>query len=162
VLKCRWGLSTFSAVADCCMCKNTPPQISRPRYSSIIQYFTLIFWQHVDWYNIQWWPKRGMLKRIWGMSSFITVADCYMCTYSHPKISLQHSSSIFQYFTLIFLQHVDWYNIQRWPKRGMLKRIWGLSPFITVADCYMCRYSLPKISLQQYSSIFQYFTLIFW
>ena len=28
----------------------------------------------------------------------------------------------------------DWYIVQRWPKGGMLKRIWGLSPFITVAD----------------------------
>ena len=44
------------------------------------------------------------------------IVDCCISSFSHQKISQQHTSSIFQYFFLIFCRRVVYFIIKRWAK----------------------------------------------
>ena len=146
-LKHSWGLTPFIAVADCCMSIYSYPKLSPTRYSSKFQYWTLIFWSRVDWYIIKRWPKREAIKRRGGELSFNIVADWRMCIFSHPKILRQRSSFRLQYWSLIFESHVDWYIIERWPRREALKRGGGILSLNIVLDGYQRRLHISDVLL---------------
>jgi hypothetical protein len=83
-----------------------PPQ----QYSSIFQYFTLIFvWQHVDWYNIEWWSKYKGIRRGGWNYPFKSV-DCVILPLA-PGALLQ--------FTLSLLLSLYLYLLERAPGAPM-------------------------------------------
>ena len=112
-------------------------------------------------YRIKRWPKRDAPKRRGRILSFNIVADWRICTYSHPKLSSQRYSTIFEYWAPIFLPHVDWYNNNSWSKRQALKCRGGILSFNIVVDWRMCIFSHHKILRPRSSVRLQYRTLIF-
>lgn len=105
-----------------------PPRNTPSRYSLGLQYFALTFESHVDWYSVQRWPKREVLKRKTDLAMYIDVADCRVRIYSYPKISPPRLSFRLQYYTLIFRAHADCYLLKRWTKWEVLKRRWEGPP----------------------------------
>ncbi len=92
------------------------------RYSSIFHYFFLIFDRRIIYYIIQRQRKGEAPKRRGRISAFLSVAGCWMSSFSATKISLLRYSSIFHCCVLIFYRDVDWYIIQRRLKREAPKR----------------------------------------
>ncbi len=56
---------------------------------------------------------------------------------------------------------VNWYIIQRRPKREALKHRGIISAFISMVSCWMSNFSQTKISLLHYSSIIDCYVMIF-